>query len=124
MSALTGSIAHELGQPLNSILHNAQAARCWSPPTAPHPRRCARSCPTSVRQIFRATQIIERHLAMLRNRQFEKRPLDIHAVVRESLALVAHDAKSDRSRSTSELPSDPCVVVGDQVLLSRFSSIS
>ena len=42
-------------------------------------------------QGFRAAQIIDRHRKMLRSRQLSKKPIDLHAVVNESLALVAHE---------------------------------
>ncbi len=44
-------------------------------------------------QGVRATQIVDRHRTMLRSRQMQKQPLDVHAVIEESLALVAHDLR-------------------------------
>ena len=119
MSALTGSIAHELSQPLNSIMHNAQAGEMLVASNL--------ATPNTLREILsdirtadvRATQIIERHRTMLKNHQLVKKPLDIHAVVRESLALVAHDAEARHIQIDADLPSEPCVVAGDQVLLQQ-----
>ena len=95
MSALTGSIAHELSQPLSAILHNAQAGEMLVTSN--------RATPEVLREILsdirtadvRASQIIERHRTMLRNRQLDTKPIDIHAVVRESVALVAHDIEGE-----------------------------
>jgi signal transduction histidine kinase len=119
MSALTGSIAHELSQPLNSILHNAQAGELLV--------SSGRATPDTLREILgdissadlRATQIIERHRTMLRNRQLDTEPVDIHAVVRESVALVAHDIEARQVRLDVDLPPTPCLVAGDQVLLQQ-----
>jgi len=119
MSALTGSIAHELSQPLNAILHNAQAGEMLV--------KSNRATLEMLREILsdirdadvRATQIIERHRTMLRNHQMEKKPLDIHAVVRESLAFVEHDTKAKQVQVDVELPSESCVVAGDRVLLQQ-----
>ena len=119
MSALTGSIAHELSQPLNAILHNAQAGEMLVTSN--------RATPEMLREILsdirtadvRASQIVERHRTMLRNRQLDTRPIDIHAVVRESVALVAHDTRTRQVQVDVELPSEPCVVTGDQVLLQQ-----
>ena len=47
MSALTGSIAHELGQPLSSMTFNAQALRKMVADNVRRPTRSARSCPIS-----------------------------------------------------------------------------
>jgi signal transduction histidine kinase len=119
MSALTGSIAHELSQPLSSILFNAQAGESLL--------ASDRATPETLREILadirsddvRATQIIERHRAMLRTHQLDTRPIDIHAVVRESVALVDHERSARQIHVDVDLPSDPCVVVGDQVLLQQ-----
>lgn len=119
MSALTGSVAHELSQPLNAILHNAQAAEMLV--------ASKRATPEVLKEILadirladlRATQIIERHRTMMRNREMEEKPLDIHGVVRESLAFVAHDLKAKQVVVDVYLPQEPCVVAGDQVLLQQ-----
>ena len=66
-----------------------------------------------------ATQIIERHRTMLRSRQLQKKPIDLHAVVKESLALVAHDMRARQVVVTVNLSSNPCVINGDQVLLQQ-----
>ena len=70
-------------------------------------------------QGVRATQIIDRHRTMLRSRQLDKKPIDIHAVIHESLALVAHDMSARQIEATVGLPSSPCVINGDQVLLQQ-----
>jgi len=119
MSALTGSIAHELSQPLNAILHNTQAGELLLAGN--------RATPDALRDILadirtadvRATQIIERHRTMLRNRQLDVKPVDIHAVVRERVALVAHDTRARQVQVDLDLPPEPCFVVGDQVLLQQ-----
>ena len=119
MTALTGSIAHELSQPLNSILHNTQAAAMLVSSN--------RATPEVLQEILRdirtadvrATEIIQRHRTMIRSRELDKRPIDIHAVVRESLALVAHDMTTRQIQSDVSLPAAPCLIEGDQVLLQQ-----
>jgi signal transduction histidine kinase len=120
MTALTGSIAHELGQPLNAILHNAQAAEMLV--------ASGRATPETLRAILadiqtadlRATQIIERHRTMLRAHQLDRKPIDVHAVVRESVALIADHTKAKQVQVDIGLPPDPCIVVGDPVLLQQI----
>jgi signal transduction histidine kinase len=119
MTALTGSIAHELSQPLNSILHNAQAGEMLVTSN--------RATPESLTEILseirtadvQATQIVERHRTMLKNRELNQTPLDIRVVVSESLALVAHDTRARRVEVDVAEPAGPCVVNGDQVLLQQ-----
>jgi signal transduction histidine kinase len=117
MSALTSSIAHELGQPLSSMIHNAQAGRMMI--------TADRATPDTMGEIFsdietegvQATQIIDRHRAMLRGRQLDTKPVDLHVVIHESLALVAHDMGTRQVEATVNLSSSPCIITGDEVLL-------
>jgi signal transduction histidine kinase len=119
MSALTTSIAHELGQPLSSMIHNAQALRAMV--DADHvPSETMKEILSDIQtQSVQAAQIIERHRAMLRSHQLQRKAIDLHAVVHESLALVAHDLKTREVETTVDLSSTPCVVSGDAVLLQQ-----
>ena len=119
MSALTNSIAHELGQPLSAMMLNATALR----------RMVAANSATSdtLEEVLSdietegalAKQIIERHRTILRGHRLEKKPIDVCAVVSESIALVAHDMRSRQIETTVDLPSTPCIVAGDPVLLQQ-----
>jgi C4-dicarboxylate-specific signal transduction histidine kinase len=66
-----------------------------------------------------ATQIINRHRAMLRSRQLEMKPIDLHSAIDQTLGLVAHDMRARQIQATLELSSTPCVIDGDQVLLAQ-----
>ena len=119
MSALTTSIAHELGQPLSSMIHNAEALQALIDADRA-PSHTMREILTDIRtQSVQAAQIIERHRAMLRSHQLNKKPIDVHAVVHDSLALVAHDLKTREIETTVDLSSGPCVTSGDPVLLQQ-----
>jgi signal transduction histidine kinase len=120
MSALTGSIAHELSQPLNSILHNIRAGEILMDSPKGASPEVLREILADIRTAdVRATEIIERHRTMLRNRQLETKPIDIHDVVRESVALTANDTQARQILVDVDLPPIPCVVIGDQVLLQQ-----
>ena len=73
MSALTTSIAHELGQPLSSMIHNADALRAMIDADRA-PSDTMREILTDIRaQSVQAAQIIERHRAMLRSHQLTEK---------------------------------------------------
>ena len=119
MSALTTSIAHELGQPLSSMIHNAEALAAMidaDRATSDVTKEILSDIRT---QSVQAAQIIERHRAMLRSHQLQRKSIDLHAVVHESLALVAHDLKTREIETTVDLSSSPCVISGDPVLLQQ-----
>jgi len=119
ISALTSGIGHELGQPLSAIAANAEALHMMV--TAKH------AVPDATEEILAdiqaeavlASQIIERHRTMLRSRQLDRKPIDLHSVINESLALVAHDLRARKIEVTLDLSSTPCVIEGDLVLLEQ-----
>jgi len=119
MSALTHSIAHELLQPLSSMMHNAEALRMMI--------AAQRATPETIEEVLSdiqaegvlATQIIERHRTMLRSGQLQKKPVDLHTVVKGALALVVHDMNAREILLDVNLSSNPCLIIGDQVLLQQ-----
>ena len=119
MSALTNSIAHELGQPLSSMIHNAQAGRMMITANRATPDTVGEILSDIESEGVQATQIIDRHRTMLRSHQLDKKPIDLHDVIHESLALVAHDMRARQIEVTVNLSSNPCIITGDQVLLQQ-----
>jgi len=119
VAALTGSIAHELNQPLGAILHNAQAAEMLiasNRATLPDLQEILRDIHS---QDIRATEIVQRHRTMLTKHEVKQETIDIFAAVRESLALIDHDAAMRHVHVDAKLPPDPCYVIGDKVLLQQ-----
>lgn len=119
ITTLTGSIAHELSQPLGSILHNADAAARLVASQRATPQELQEILNDIRREDTRATQIVQRHRTMLKSREVDSRPLDLYAAIREALALVAHDADARDVRIDAQLPAGLCLVEGDQVLLQQ-----
>ena len=118
MAALTGSIAHELSQPLGSILHNAEAAEKMV--SRGHPSEDLRELLRDIRQEeSRAAEIIQKHRTMLKHHELERQTLDIYAVVRDAVALVAHTAREQRVAIEARPPVVLCLVTGDRVLLQQ-----
>jgi signal transduction histidine kinase len=121
MGEMAASVAHELNQPLNAILHNAEAADRLL--------ESNRASTETLREILadirsddaRASLIIERQRAMLRKHESEQKAIDLNAVVRESVAIVAHDALVRAVRIETDLSLLPCAIVGDQILLQQVA---
>ena len=119
MSALTNSIAHELGQPLSAMIQNAKAGRMMITANRATADTMGEILSDIESQGVQATQIIDRHRTMLRSHQMDKKPIDLHGVIQESLALVAHDMRARQIEAIVELSSSPCIITGDQVLLQQ-----
>jgi signal transduction histidine kinase len=116
-SALASSIGHELGQPLIAIRYNAQALQMMVGADQAAPDETREILADIEAEATLATQIIDRHRALLRSHQLHKKPIDLRSVVDESLGLVAHDTRQRQVETILDLSSTPCVVDGDQVLL-------
>ena len=119
MSALTSSIAHELGQPITAMIHNAQAGRMMITANRATPDTMGEILSDIESEGVQAAHIIDRHRTMLRGRQLDTKPIDLHVVIHESLALVAHDMRTRQIEATVNLSSSPCIITGDQVLLQQ-----
>jgi signal transduction histidine kinase len=119
MAALSSSIGHELGQPLNAMIINTQALQMILAADTATKETIADILSDIQAQGERATQIINRHRTMLRSRQVEKNRIDLHVVIRESLELVAHEIRSRGIETAIELPSNACIINGDPVLLQQ-----
>jgi C4-dicarboxylate-specific signal transduction histidine kinase len=56
---------------------------------------------------------------MMRSRQLQKKLVDLHSVVNDSLALVSYDIRTRQIEVSVNLSMDSCVVSGDPVLLQQ-----
>ncbi|WP_437664446.1 hybrid sensor histidine kinase/response regulator [Sorangium sp. So ce1182] len=92
MSELAASLAHELSQPLAAILSNAQAAErllAHAPPDIAEARAALADIMADDR---RAGQVIQRMRAMLRKGELSVAALDLDALIREVVRLMASAA--------------------------------
>ena len=119
MSALTSSITHEIIQPLSAMILNAEALQRMIAARNATPDTIEGILSDIHAEGVLARQIIERQRTMLRSHQLQKKPIDLHAVVNESLALVAHELKARHIAVNVNLSSNPCIISGDQVLLQQ-----
>ncbi|HEU5138239.1 MAG TPA: ATP-binding protein [Steroidobacteraceae bacterium] len=119
MSALGGSIAHELSQPLSAMMYNAEALRTMVSGKRATSEYIAEVLADIHANGVLAGEIVERHRSMLRSHQIQKKPVDLQKVVNDTLALVAHDVRSRQIKVTINLPTYPCIIDGDPVLLEQ-----
>jgi len=119
MSALTSAIGHELGQPLGSIMYNAQALPMMVTANGATSDVLGEILSDIQIQSVRAAQIIDRHRTMLKSHQLDKKPIDLHDLIVETFGLVAYDMTARQVSVAVKQSSSPCVIDGDQVLLQQ-----
>ncbi|WP_162435475.1 PAS domain-containing sensor histidine kinase [Pseudoxanthomonas koreensis] len=88
LETLSGSLAHELNQPLTAILANAQAARRFLEQAAPNLDEVRASLEAIAESDLRAAEIIKRLRALLRKDDSEFRPFAMAAAIEEATGLL------------------------------------
>jgi signal transduction histidine kinase len=85
---LTTSIAHELNQPLGSILTNTETAELMLKGSSPDLDEVKEILADIRRDDQRASEVIRRLRSMLKKVPFEIRDIDLHAAVREVIGFL------------------------------------
>jgi len=119
LGALSGSLAHELNQPLTAILSNAQAAQRFLAQTPPRLEQVAEIIDDIVKNDRRAAMVIQRLRALLKKEDAEHRPVDVNEMVQDSLRLLHSDLLSRRVEVIADYAADLPRVSADRVQLSQ-----
>jgi two-component system, LuxR family, sensor kinase FixL len=119
LGALSGSLAHELNQPLTAILSNAQAAQRFLAQMPPRLDQVAEIIDDIVKSDRRAATVIQRLRALLKKEDAEHRPVDVNEIVQESLRLMRSDLLSRRVEVVADYDTDLPLVSADRVQLSQ-----
>jgi two-component system, LuxR family, sensor kinase FixL len=114
LGELSGSLAHELNQPLTAILSNAQAAQRFLAQSPPRVDKLAEILADIVKSDHRAGAVIQRLRSMLRKEETQRLPLDLNDVVEESLRLMRSDLLSRQVEVGTELAATLPAVNGDR----------
>jgi PAS domain S-box-containing protein len=118
---LLASIAHEVNQPLMSIVSNAAAGLTLLD------RTDGRTPPESLRAIFadinalghQAGGVISRIQTLSRKRPLDRQVLDLRDLVEETLRLIGSDARRRRVTLVAELAPQLPPIAGDRVWLQQ-----
>jgi PAS domain S-box-containing protein len=93
VAELAGSIAHELNQPLMSILANAQAAKKWLNATPPNVAEVNSSIERTIRDARAADETMQHIRALFKQESFDKKDINIPKILREVVRVVQEDPK-------------------------------
>jgi len=119
LGVLSGSIAHELNQPLTSILSNAQAAGRFLAQEPVDLDEVRDILADIVDEDKRAGEIIHRLRELLRKGEVRQVPLNVNHVVREVLSLIQSDLVNNDVATLCDLSPDLPKVIGDFVQLQQ-----
>ncbi len=116
---LAGALAHELAQPLTSILSNAQAAERFAAGPAPNYSEIREALAEITADDRRARTIIDRMRAILKKQTVPVQVIDLNQIANEVSRLVRSTALTRRIALAVELHPEPVLVHGDVVPLQQ-----
>ena len=88
VAELAGSIAHELNQPLMSILANAQAAKRWLNAASPNVAEVNSSIERTIRDARAADERMQHIRALFKQKSFVKKDVKIPDILNEVVRVV------------------------------------
>lgn len=116
---LASSLAHELNQPLTAILSNVQAAQRFMTSDPIDLAEVRDILNDIVQDDYRASEVIRRIRAVVKNGDLEVMPLDLAEVIRDAVVLMHSDAISRGLRVRFDLDQGLPPVQGDKVQLQQ-----
>ena len=119
MGELTASLAHQLNQPLSSILNNAEAARLMLNNGETDLAEVGQILADIIDDDIRAGDVIRRLRAMMTKTSMDYVVLDVNAVIREVATLMTSDAIIRNVTVTFDLDPAGPLVRGDRIELQQ-----
>jgi C4-dicarboxylate-specific signal transduction histidine kinase len=119
MGELTGSIAHEVNQPIASAFTNAQAGLRWLGRQPPDLDEVRQAFDRIVENAGRAGEVIGRIRALIKKTPAQQDLLAINGPIREVIELTRNEAMKNRVLVTAELADGLPLVRGDRVQLQQ-----
>ena len=116
---LTGSIAHEINQPLGAILTNAETAKEILKSPSPDIAELNEIVGDILRDDRRAGEVIRRMKSLLKKAPFELKNFDFNDVVRETLGVISSLAAGRRVELTSLITQNALPILGDRVQIQQ-----
>jgi C4-dicarboxylate-specific signal transduction histidine kinase len=119
MGELAASIAHELNQPLGSIVTTGDACLRWLAANPPNLDEARQAVEAIIRDGTRASSVLVRTRGLLRRGERLRERLDINDVVREVIVLLDGELRRNGVSLRTEMPANLRPVVVDRVLLQQ-----
>ncbi|MHB8267232.1 sensor histidine kinase [Bradyrhizobium sp.] len=116
---LTASIAHEINQPLGSILTNAETAQQILKSARPDIAELNEIVDDIVRDDRRASEVIRRMKSLLTKSPFELKSIDLNDVARETVEFLSTLAVARKVELTSSITPNALPILGDRVQLQQ-----
>jgi PAS domain S-box-containing protein len=119
MGELTASLAHEVNQPIAAAVTNANACSRWLARDIPDLEEARAAATRIVRDGTRAAEIVSRIRLLFKKGTPQRELVDVHEVIRETIALLRSEATRYSISVRTELAANPLQIMGDRVQLQQ-----
>jgi C4-dicarboxylate-specific signal transduction histidine kinase len=119
MGRLTASVAHEVTQPITTIVTNAQAARHFLDHRPPNLDEIRQALDCIVRDAYRASAVIDRIRRLFKETPPKKERVEINGAIRDVLELTSGDVARNRVSVLTQFAEPSPTVQADRVLLQQ-----
>jgi signal transduction histidine kinase len=116
---LSGSIAHEMNQPLGAILTNAETAKAILKSPSPDIAELNEIVDDILRDDRRAGEVIRRMRSLLQKAPFEPKNFDLNDLVRETLGVLSALAVGRKVELTSSITQNELPILGDRIQIQQ-----
>ena len=119
MGELAASIAHEVNQPLGSIVVNGDACLRWLESTPPNIEEARQAVEAIIRDGTRASDVLVRTRKLVGAGEGIREPLNVNSVVQEVIAWTNDKVERSGVLLRLNLQQDPPLVTADRVQLQQ-----
>ena len=116
---LTASIAHEINQPLGSILTNTETAQAILKSPKPDIGEALEILDDILQDDRRASEVIRRMRSLLKKAPFELKQFDLNEVVQETIRFLSSLAVGRKFELVSVITPDALPILGDRIQLQQ-----
>jgi PAS domain S-box-containing protein len=119
LGGLSGGIAHEISQPLASILANAQSAQTMLAREGADSAQLAEILDDIVQDNIRASQVIHRLRRLFKKTERSEAPINLNDLIASTLALLHHEMVNRKIKVSAEFSATLPLVSGEAVELQQ-----
>ncbi len=119
MGELTASIAHEVNQPLAAIVASGDSCSAWLSNDPPNLDKARTAASRMIQAATQASEIVQRLRALFKKTTSMAAPVDMNAVIEDTISLVHHETERNKIFLRTELHPGVPSVSGDRVQLQQ-----
>ena len=119
MGELTASIAHEVNQPLASIIASGDSCTAWLTNEPPNLDKARAAAGRVIQAATQASETVQRLRSLFRKSDSMTTSVDVNGAIEDTVSLVRHEAQRNKVVLRTELEPDIPAVRGDRVQLQQ-----